>query len=250
MLLREKHTHAGLNCTYKQHKAKKEVPSKAAGISYVNGSYLRYWKQIVAGVRCAKAQYQRQPYTRTEQPNFHLIFQIMWQVPCQNVEIEVQRDHCKVPVFTHSVRTAASSVERQLCVPSSPPWRRQSRGLDVGRYLYMFIYQRVVALFDQLSVEPLAVSPPPPAVNRADLHRAAVSGFSVSRGIKLGQRAIKLEFAKTAWVSSNTFNFWQNGFTVGVVHKKLDHQPGKAGKCHRGYRHTGSPKTPGSPCGN
>lgn len=97
---------------------------------HVNGSYLRYWNQIVAGVRCAKAQYQRESYTRTEQTNFHLVFHIMRQVPCQNVEIEVQRDHCKVPVFTPTVMTAATSVESQLCLPACEPtvWRRQSRG--------------------------------------------------------------------------------------------------------------------------
>lgn len=75
----------------------------------VRNSYLRYRNQIEAGVRCAKAQYQRQSDSRTEQTNFDLMFEIMRQVLCQNVEIEVQRDHCQVPGFS-SVSTAQLKV--------------------------------------------------------------------------------------------------------------------------------------------
>ena len=60
--------------------------------------YLCYRDQVVAGIRCAEAEHQWQSYSRTEKPNFNLVFQIMWQIPCQNIEIELQWDHCQVPV--------------------------------------------------------------------------------------------------------------------------------------------------------
>lgn len=133
-------------------------------------SYLRYRNQIVAGVCRAKAQNQRQPHSRTEQPNFHLIFQIMRQISRQNVEIQVQRDHCKVPDVTPTVRTAASSVESQLCLPASPLWRRQSRGPDVeGRYISTNISERWRSL-TSFQWTLLADRPTPPVVCTGEVH--------------------------------------------------------------------------------
>lgn len=123
--------------------------------------YLRYWNQIVAGVRRAEAQYQRQSHARAEQTNFHLVLQVMRQVPCQNVEVEVQRDHCKLPVVTCAVRTAASSGQSQLCVPACLPdclpvcLRAHCEGDSQGEPVWAgAARRRQGALFHRLSVKP------------------------------------------------------------------------------------------------
>ena len=99
----------------------------------------------------------------------------MRQVPCQDVEVEVQRDHCKVPGVTRTVRTAAGSVQSQLCLPASPLWRRQSRGVgDVGE---IYVWASGGALWPassqsvSQSVRP-SVRQSPPAVSTGEVHHA------------------------------------------------------------------------------
>lgn len=108
-------------------------------IPRIEAPYLRYWNQIVAGVRCAETQDKRQPDARAEQTDFDLVLQIMRQVPCQNVEVKVRRDHCKLPVVTPRCEDggqfpseSAESACLAAWLPASPLWRRLSRGAGLG----------------------------------------------------------------------------------------------------------------------
>lgn len=98
----------------------------------------------------------------------------MRQVPCQDVEVEVQRDHCKVPGVTRTVRTAAGSVQSQLCLPASPLWRRQSRGAgDVGEDIRVSERWRSLTGYLRVS-QPVSqsVCQSPPAVSTGEVHHA------------------------------------------------------------------------------
>lgn len=106
--------------------------------------YLRDRDQVVVGISCAEAEHQWQ-YSRSKKPNFHLIFQIKWQVPCQNIQIEVQWDHCQVPLMSRSSGIAARIEWKPLllwngCMHYNVQWcaekgreSREGEGSDIFR---------------------------------------------------------------------------------------------------------------------